>query len=252
MWSTSCAAEVGRVAEDAGRGELADEAVRRIVRAAAVGRLEGVAGRREVGGHRVPCDVDVAERVERDRAGRLRRVVLGAAAAEIRREEDGRAGRIELGDERVGGGGRADLGRLMRVRRREVRRRGDAGQVDVAVRVDGDGAYLIVVVAAEVRRVGEDRVDDQRLLAIVVTERDGHLLAAEQAVVGARRRAARRRRSGRPRGDAGGSSRSPTWRSRSPVASTVAPSTPSNVTTIWPGSAPGATRKSYSSWRSRP
>ena len=43
----------------------------------------------------------------------------------------------------------------------------------------------VVAVAAEVRRVGEDRVDDQRLLAIVVTERDGHPLAAEEAVVGA-------------------------------------------------------------------
>ena len=97
------AAEVGRVGEDAGRGELAEEAVGRIVRAAAVGRLDGVAGRREVGRCRVPCHVDVAVRVERDRAGGFRCVVLDAGAAEIGREEDGRAGRIELGDERVGG-----------------------------------------------------------------------------------------------------------------------------------------------------
>ena len=104
---------------------------------------------REVGRVRAAGEPGVAGRVEDEAAGRVE-----VRAADEGREDERRAGRVQLRDERVA----VVVGRVVRAGGgREVRRRRAAAHVGVAGAVDGEAAAAVEVGAAE-----EGGVDERR------------------------------------------------------------------------------------------
>ena len=151
-----CAAEVGGVGDYANRIELRDEGVAFFCRAAvaAIGSLEGSGRDGEVRRVGRATHVDVAGGVHR-RAGRVAGTGLVAAAAEVCREDERRAGGVDLSDEYIAAkeieeGPVASVGWLEGPGRRgKIRRVGRAGDGGVTGSVHGDPAAALALVAAE-------------------------------------------------------------------------------------------------------
>ena len=118
---------------------------------------------REIGRARKTCQVCVTRRVDRDRTA----VVL-AVAAEIGRVDEGCASGVYLRDENVLRVTAIYI--LNSARTREVGRIGIANHVRVARRIDGDAVCLIVAAAAEIGRIDDHRIDDQRVFRVILAD----------------------------------------------------------------------------------
>ena len=126
---------------------------------------------------RLAGQIRVACGIDRDAAAELH-----VAAADERRVDELRAGRVELADEGLGEVLRR-AGALERTHGgREVGRLGRAADVSVPARVDGDAVALLEGRAADERRVLDARVDDQVAVVPVAADGEAEALAVQHEV----------------------------------------------------------------------
>jgi len=122
--------------------------------------LEGARGRRKVRRIRSSGYVDVPGGVHGDI-----RAIIVSAATEVGSIDKRGVGGIQLGHEGIEGA--AAVCPLEGTYRKEVRRSGRAHDIGVASGVNSNAATEILSTAAEVRGVGQDGVDDQRLAGVI-------------------------------------------------------------------------------------
>src|SRR5260370_30163351 len=157
------AAKIGRVKERASVGaELGNPSILH-----ATQDQQHRVCQRKVGGVGSAGETDVSRGIESDAVCAIVHI-----AAEVGRIDQGGAGRIQLGDERIG----ATAAVLKRSYSRKVDRGGLASQIDIAERVHRDRVAGLTLVergggvcaaAANKAQVDDSGIDDQRLSVVV-------------------------------------------------------------------------------------
>ena len=188
------AADVGRVRQRPVGGEARVYRVgAHVLRVGGIRTVLGVRGHRVVGRQRVTDEVHAPLRVDVDGARRVRPAALVVGAAEQRRVDQRRAGRVELRDEVVGrvqasiDGHAGSVGLHCPWSDREAGAVLDhAEHVDVAGGVDLHRQDGLLALPPEPRRVDEHGIDDEGARRVVAADAEadpaGRGVARERAV----------------------------------------------------------------------
>jgi hypothetical protein len=145
---------------------------------AAVGGQDGIANHGKAGRSGGAGKIDVSLRIQDHRQGHIGAVAT--QVAEISRPESARHAGIENGHKDIGPA-HVDVG-VCAVDVRQVAVVGGPGDIQQPVSSEPDNRDLVIGASTHVRRVNQDRVDHQRLAAIIGAHAEGGHVARKQHV----------------------------------------------------------------------